>query len=201
VRITTSEVIGGEVMPAILTRLRRTYPGLVLELALTNRSEDLLRRDADIAVRMVQPSQSAVVARRIGSIGLGLYGHRDYLTRHGFPHSLADLSAHAIIGFDRDDSSARAVGFDMDSLRRAMAFRCDSDLAKLAALRAGFGLGVCQKPLAARNQDLIPVLSDQLNFNLDMWLAMHEDQRRSRRIKLVFDFLVTELQRYVEFRE
>jgi len=198
VRITASEIIGGAVLPAILADLGALHPGLVFELALTNRSEDLLRRDADIAVRMVQPSQNAVVARHVGQIGLGLYAHRRYLERCSAPRSLAELSGHAVIGFDRDDSAARALGAELSWLKSLFRFRSDSDLAQLAALRAGAGLGVCQRPLAAADPDLVPVLEAEVGFHLDMWLAMHEDQRRSRRVRAVFDHLVVALRRYVE---
>ena len=76
-RITASEVMGAEVLPPILADLQRRHPGLVLELALENRAGDLLRRDAGIAVRMFRPRQEALLARRIGRVGLGLYAHRD----------------------------------------------------------------------------------------------------------------------------
>ena len=66
VRVTASEIIGCEVLPAIFATFRAKNPGVAIELALTNRNEDLSRRDADIAVRMVRPTQSALVARRIG---------------------------------------------------------------------------------------------------------------------------------------
>jgi DNA-binding transcriptional LysR family regulator len=72
VRITASEIVGAEVLPPILAAFREHHPGIALELALTNRTEDLLRRDADLAVRMAQPKQDALLARRIGRVPLGL---------------------------------------------------------------------------------------------------------------------------------
>ena len=93
VRVTCSDVIGAEVLPAMLAGFRQSHPAVVIELSLSNRSEDMLRKDADIAVRMVQPVQGALVARRIGRIPLGLHAHRDYLKVHGRPARLADLAA------------------------------------------------------------------------------------------------------------
>jgi DNA-binding transcriptional LysR family regulator len=75
-------------------------------------------------------------------------------------------------------------------------FRCDSDLAQLAALRAGLGIGGCQDNVAKKNPDLIPVLPD-LRFELEIWLAMHEDLRATRRIRLLFDHVAEGLARYV----
>ncbi len=95
VRITASDVIGCEVLPPILATFHAEHPGIAIELVLTNRNEDLARRDADIAVRMVRPTQSGLVARRIGASRIGLYAHRDYVARFGAPRSLADWRAIA----------------------------------------------------------------------------------------------------------
>jgi DNA-binding transcriptional LysR family regulator len=198
VRITASEIIGGAVLPPVVTALQAKHPGLVVELALTNRSEDLLRRDADIAVRMVRPDQNAVVARHIGRVALGLYAHEAYLARHGSPQTLADLPAHTLIGFDRNDAAARALDVDPAWSRRLFRFRTDSDLAQLAVLRAGGGIGVCQAPLATQWPELRPVLPETVSFHLDIWLAMHEDQRRNRRVRATFDHLAVALRLYVD---
>ena len=97
VRITASEIIGAEVLPQILTEFRARQPGVIVELSLSNQSADLLRRDADIAVRMVRPAQKALVARRVGKTVLGLHASRAYLEARGMPRSLADLEQHALI--------------------------------------------------------------------------------------------------------
>ncbi len=110
VRVTASEIMGCEVLPAILASFRHKHPGIVLELALTNRNEDLLRRDADIAVRMVRPTQNALVARRIGKSLINLYAHQSYVKTFGTPQSIAELDKHCLIGFDRDDLAFRSVG-------------------------------------------------------------------------------------------
>jgi len=198
VRITASEVIGVEILPPILAALREAHPGLVLELALTSAVEDLLRREADIAVRMVAPKQEALLARRIGDVMLGLHARRDYLDRHGVPGSLAVLRGHALIGFDRETAAINAMrrrisGFDRDMF----ALRADSDLAQLAAIRAGFGIGVCQVPLAARDPSLVRVLAAEFGLVLPCWVAMHEAMARNPRCRVVFDALVRGLSEYL----
>jgi DNA-binding transcriptional LysR family regulator len=199
VRITASEVIGAEVLPSILARFRELHPALTLELVLTNRNEDLLRGDADIAVRMMRPTQDALIAKRIGKIDVALYAHRRYLKAHGLPGLRDDLAGHALIGFDRDPAFARLLDFLGAQLsRNAFSFRSDSHLAQLAALRAGFGIGISQLGIARRDKNLIPVLHSDLMFPMDMWLAMHRDLRTSRRVRLVFDYLATELASYAQ---
>lgn len=202
VRLTASEIIGGVVLPPILAAFREKHPGVVIELTLTNRNENLLRRDADIAVRMVRPTQAALVARRIGSVGIGLFAHRRYAAAHGLPQTLEDLAAHPMIGFDRDDTAQRSIaGPDTPLItRETFAFRTDSDLAQLAALRAGFGVGGCQIGIAVDEPDLVPVLPGLVRFELEMWLAMHEDLRGVVRVRLMFEHLAAALGEYARRR-
>jgi DNA-binding transcriptional LysR family regulator len=200
VRLSASEVVGVEVLPPILTDLRERYPDLDIELVLSNTVEDLLRRDADIAVRMVEPSQDALVVKRLGDITLGFHAHRRYLQRHGTPACLDDLTAHSLIGFDRDLPAVRSMlrgkipVFD----RTRFALRADSHLAQLAAIRAGFGIGVCQARLAERDPDLVRVLPDAFEMKLGTWLAMHENLRTTLRCRATFDALAIGLEGYVE---
>jgi DNA-binding transcriptional LysR family regulator len=198
VRVTASDVVGVEVLPSIITRLRERHPGLTIELALTNKVQDLLRREADIAVRMVRPSQGALVARRVGRIELGLHATAHYLERHGVPRTAADLRRHAVIGFDRATPFIRGAARMLGGIEREMfAWRSDSDLAQLALLRAGAGLGFCQLPLA-RRAGLVRVLPKQLVLYLECWVTMHEGLRNSPRFRAMFDALVAGLQRYID---
>jgi DNA-binding transcriptional LysR family regulator len=201
VRVTASEVIGCEVLPPILAGFHAEHPGIAIELALTNRNEDLARRDADIAVRMVRPTQSGLVARRIGAARIGVYAHRDYLARFGEPRSLADLASHCVIGFDRDNRSFRSAGdFAGGLTREDFGFRCDSDLVQLAALRAGVGVGGCQENIARRTSELVAVLPNAIQYALEVWLVMHESLKTTRRVRLLFDHLTAGLTDYVKGR-
>ncbi len=201
VRVTASEVIGCEVLPPILAAFHVEHPGIAIELALTNRTEDLARRDADIAVRMVRPTQSGLVARKIGASRIGLYAHRDYLARFGEPRSFADLASHCVIGFDRDNRSFRGAGdFAQRLTREDFGFRCDNDLAQLAALRAGFGIGGCQANIARRTPELVAVLPNAIQYALEVWLVMHENLKTTRRVRLLFDHFAAGLTDYVKGR-
>jgi DNA-binding transcriptional LysR family regulator len=196
VRLTASEVIGAEVLPSIISEFRSRNPGVVVELSLSNQSADLLRRDADIAVRMVRPVQKALVARRVGKTGLGLHASRSYVEAHGQPRQLAELDRHPLIGFDRMPLASRGLALPPQLTRERFAFRCDSDLGQLAAIRAGVGIGLCQYGVALQ-PPLVPMLTQQVRFDLDMWVVMHEALRKTVRAKLMFDHLVTALTRYV----
>jgi DNA-binding transcriptional LysR family regulator len=199
VRITASDVIGGEVLPSILARFHARHPRVSVELALSNRNEDLLRGDADIAVRMVRPTQSALVAKPIGRIDVGLYAHRRYLKAHKMPSKLEDLRQHALIGYDRNQVYVRmSEKMGAPFSRDVCAFRSDSEFAQLAALRAGFGIGASQLGIARIDKNLVPVLHSNFIFSMDVWLAMHRDLRSNHRIRLLFDHLAVDLTRYAK---
>lgn len=197
VRISASEVVGVEVLPPILAALRANYPRLVIELMLSNQADDLLHREADIAVRMFRPVQDALVAKKIGAIELALFAHPDYLAVHGTPATTAELAGHSLIGYDRRTAFIRAFETQFPWLsRERFALRADSDLAQLAAVRAGFGIGVCQLRLAARAPVLRPVLAGDFSIRLDTWIAMHEDLRDSPRCAVTFAALAEGLSAY-----
>ena len=199
VRITASEMVGVERLPPILAAIRRRHPKLALELALSNAVEDLLRRDADIAVRMVAPAQEALVARRIGGFRLGLFARADYLAAHATPERLEDLAHLDLVGFDHETPALRQALVAYPFLRRAdFAFRSDSDLAQLAAVRAGYGVGACQLGIAARQPDLVRILPQAFAPELPVWIVMHEDLRSTPRCRAVFDALAEALAREVD---
>jgi DNA-binding transcriptional LysR family regulator len=198
VRLTASELMGAAVLPPMLTRFHRSHPAIAIELVLSNRIENLLRHEADIAVRMVAPQQAALVARHIGPVPISLYAHRDYIARRGMPDRLDDLAEHTVIGFDANPWAAQFLAPIRNGLGRDFfLLRTDSDLAQLEALRAGYGIGGCQDALARRDPNLIPVLPGAFRLMLDCWLVMHEDLRASRRVRLLFDHLAAELRAYL----
>jgi DNA-binding transcriptional LysR family regulator len=199
VRVSASQIMGAEVLPPIFSSLREQHPDLEIELLLSNAVDNLLRRDADIAVRMVEPVQEALVVKRLGSVAVGLHAHRRYLERAGKPHSRNDLHSHSMIGFDHETPAIRSMrqrvpGFE--SIR--FAFRTDSDIAQLMAIKAGFGIGMCQVALAQRDPDLERVLPSAFDLKLGVWLAMHENLRSTPRCRAVFNGLAAGLRTHVD---
>lgn len=199
VRVSTSEVIGIEVVPRALASLGREHPSLKIELMATNRVQDLLRREADIAIRMSPPRQEALVARKVGHVELGLFAHVEYLAERGMPATITELEAHALIGFDEETPFLRAARTKFPVWSRdAFTLRSDSDVAQLAMIRAGCGIGICQSALARRDERLVRVLPDAFSFLLETWVTMHGDLRGSRRCRAVFDALVKCMQDHID---
>jgi DNA-binding transcriptional LysR family regulator len=198
VRLSASEVIGVEVLPPMLVSLRVQHPRLTLELVVSDEIRDLLRRDVDLAVRNVRPTQAGLVARKIGTVTLGLYAHRRYLEAHSVPRTPEDLSEHALIGYDQETPAVRTLqARGMRFTRGMFALRTDSNLTQLAAIRAGYGIGICQAVLGQRDANLVRLLPKHFAFGLEIWLVLHEDLRDNPRMRAVFDHLDGQLSRYV----
>lgn len=190
VRVTVSELIGVEVLPAAIAALSERHPALKVELVIANGVHDLLHREADIAIRATRPTQEQLIARRVGAVEWGLHASSDYLARHGEPAAIADLSSHTLIGYDRGTPFLRDALQHWPQLQHAnLALRTDNDLAQLALIRAGAGIGFCQVALACRTPSLVRVLADTFTISLDTWVTMHEDLRASPACRVTFDAL------------
>lgn len=193
VRVAVSEFMGVEVLPPILSSFHEKHPDIVIEMVLSDKTEDLSRRDADIAVRMIRPTQGALVARKIGAIRLGFYASESYVARHGVPAGFEDLrNGHTLIGYDRERIDLEALRHvdlgGMEITRNTFQVRTDNNVAQVASVRAGLGIGAVQNTLA-RRWGLVPVMPNAFHFDLEVWVAMHENLKGSRRMRLMFDHL------------
>jgi DNA-binding transcriptional LysR family regulator len=194
VRITASQPVACYLMPQILADMRRVLPDIQVELESSNVLSNLLRREADIAVRMARPDQSTLVAKRIGIVKVGAYASRDYLTKHGAPGQPMDLLDHALIGYDKLDDTVRGFRAHGQTVtREAFALRSDDLIVHWQALRAGLGIGFVADYLARTDGNVQRVLPALKLPELPMWLAVHREIRTSARIRAVFDFLAKAL--------
>ncbi|MEL7463272.1 MAG: LysR family transcriptional regulator [Pseudomonadota bacterium] len=193
VRISASEVVGTEVLPAALAAYRRDWPGVEIELSLTNAPEDLLNRAVDIAIRMVRPTQQRLIAKRIGAAGGGLYAAKSYIAHRGAPETLEELKRHDLVGAD-DPAFAAMIG-DRRLVADDFAIRASSDAAQMALIRAGLGIGAAQHAIARADPELERVLPDIEAFSLDVWLAMHGGLKADRIVRSAFDHLAATLYR------
>ena len=194
VRITASQPVSCYVLPPLLAQMRLSLPDVQVELVASNEVSNLLRREADIAVRMVQPQQASIIARRVGKVTLRACAHQDYLRRRGVPRQPNDLLAHDLIGGDRNDDTLK--GFAAQGLvvgREQFAFRADDLIVVWQAVRAGLGVGFVSEYLIRSDSAVIPVLPKLKIEPLPVWLAVHKEIRTSKRIRAVYDFLADAL--------
>ena len=194
VRISASQPVACVLLPPLLAQMRLALPEITVELVVSNAVSNLLKREADIALRMVQPDQGSVIARRVGQVTIGTYAHRDYLRRRGMPKQPADLLQHDLISGDKDDAlerGAAAMGLPLPPER--IVVRTDDLIAYSAAVRAGLGIGFISDYLGRSDSSLVPLLPMLQIPPLPLWLVVHREIRSNRRIKAVYDFLAAHL--------
>lgn len=194
VRITASQPVAYQLLPPILASMREALPDIQIELVSSNQVSNLLRREADIAVRMVQPDQGTLIAKKLGSVSVGVYAHKSYLAHFGTPQAPDDLLNHTLIGYDTDDVMIRGFANYGQSLsKEAFAIRSDDLIVQWQALCAACGIGFVADYMGRRQTDLVKILPMLKISPLPMWLAVHREIRSNQRIRAVFDYLAKAL--------
>jgi DNA-binding transcriptional LysR family regulator len=190
VRITASQPVACVLLPPVLAQMRQALPEVQVELVSSNEVSNLLRREADIALRMVQPAQSSLVARRIGKVTLGAYASRDYLKRRGTPRQIVDLLQHELVGSDRNEALLKGfASYGHSVTAQAFALRTDDLMAYWEAVRAGLGIGFIADYVARTDPGVVALVPALKIPPLPIWLTVHREIRTSRRIRAVYDFL------------
>lgn len=190
VRLTASQPVACHLLPPVLAQLRHALPAIQIELVVSNTVSNLLQREADIALRMVRPDQSSLVAKRIGEVVLSACASAGYLARRGTPETPADLLQHELVGFDRAEDILRgfaAMGHTVT--REQFALRTDDMLAYWEAIRAGLGVGFIANYVLATDPGVRRVLPTLSIPALPIWLTVHREVRSNGRIRAVYDFL------------
>lgn len=190
VRVSASQPVACVLLPPVLARLRERLPEVTVELVVSNTLTNLLRREADIALRMVRPDQSSLVAKRIAQVSISACAERGYLRRRGLPQRPEDLLRHDLIGGDREDGVTAgmvAAGFPAEALRFGL--RTDDLMAQWAAVRAGLGVGFAADYVIRSAPEVQPVLPQLKLPRYPIWLTVHRELRTSALIRAVYDGL------------
>lgn len=190
VRVSCTEGLGTKWLPKHLSAFHKKYPRLQVEVLVDNRAVNLVRREADIALRLFRPEQPDLIARKVGSLAMGMYASAEYLNAHDMPQRVSDLKRHFHIGFDE----SLAGRSDVQTLERMftpenIVHRSNSFIGQLEAAEAGIGMAMLDCFLAEPSQALHRVLPDKLHHNMDVWLVTHAEVSRSARIRVLFDHL------------
>jgi DNA-binding transcriptional LysR family regulator len=198
IRITASTVTSHYVLPPLLRELREAFPQIAIELVPSDSPENLLLREADIAVRMFRPTQLELITRRLGEIPVVTCAHRSYLERRGTPRAVDDLFGHDLIGFDRSDliiDTARSLGFELK--RSDFLVRTDSQTGMWELIKAGLGVGFAQAGLVRDTPGIVALLPGFGVPSLPVWLTTHRELFTSRRIRAIYDRLGEGLTHYL----
>ncbi len=192
--ITATEMLASYYLPPMLRKLREQAPGIVVQVVASDELRDLIRREADIAIRHAQPTQPDLVARRIGSLRGRIYAARRLLDEVGVPRSFDDLADQDFVGIEHTESlilGLREQGLEL----RLEQFRVHaaSGNCMLQLIREGLGFGFLPMDTGGLFDDLVCVLPELFNPEIPVWLVSHRELRTSRRIRVVYDLLAEEL--------
>ena len=185
-------------LPPFILDLRQTFPQVAIELVPSDSAENLLLREADIAVRMFRPTQLELITRKLGESPIIACAHESYVARRGKPERPEQLVEHDLIGFDRSDlfiSAARRMGFNLS--RNDFVVRTDSQTNIWELMKAGLGVGFAQQLLVAETRGMVPLLPDFRPPSLEVWLTTHRELFTSRRIRAIYDRLGEGLSRFL----
>lgn len=199
VRVTSSVFIAQHHLPAILARLRQEEPEISVDLVPTDRSENLLYREADIAVRMYRSEQLDIVTRHMGDLPLGLFAAKSYIARRGRPKDFSEFFDHDLVGYDQSDLILRGMrDMGLDARRDWFDTRTDHQTVYWELIRAGCGIGFAQIAVGDGDPCVERVLPDMDLPRLPLWLAAHEAVRHTPRIRRVWDALADGLKPLVQ---
>jgi DNA-binding transcriptional LysR family regulator len=190
VRVTCSRVFASLLMPNILKSITSEYPDLCVELVSEDRVANLLQREADIGIRFRAPDQNAIIAKKLIPRRLGLFAASHFETTIADAASIAEhLATTPFVWEDRDDMLAQGARQSELPLPSNIAIRTDDQAAQIACIHAGIGAGFCQLKIAQKLG--LKRLAPKWEFTAPIWVAMHEDQSKIHRIRVVFDATVS----------
>ncbi|MGB8815383.1 MAG: LysR family transcriptional regulator [Paracoccaceae bacterium] len=194
VRITASRIVSHHILPPILAQLRREEPLIQIDLVPSDTTENLLFREADIALRMYRPTQLDIITRHVTDLPMTLYAATDYLNRRGRPTTRDTLLSHDFVGMDRSELIIRMMaGLGVPVSRDFFPTRCDDQLVYWNLVRAGCGIGGMQRLIGDADPTVEPLDIVPLP-HLPLWLAAAPALRHAPRLRRVWDFLGSALE-------
>lgn len=194
VRITAVTTIATYTLPKILAALRIEEPEIEIELVATNKRENLLRREADIAIRFSRPTEAGLFARKVGETRFGTYAAHSYLERRPAPTTAEEILNHDMIGFDTSDiiiNGLTRLGLKVD--RDFFTFRCDDPVVGWNMVVEGYGIGFNRLEIGEVEPKVSRIKLPNTIEPLQIWLVAHSELKTNLRVRRVFDFLAEKL--------
>jgi DNA-binding transcriptional LysR family regulator len=196
VTISATEAVSAYLLPALVARVRQKAPQITLAIVASDSISDLRRREADIAIRHVRPTEPELIAKLVGEMTAHFYAGKTWLARHGTPRSVAELSEADVLGFEPVETFAahlQSAGVPISADR----FRIVSGNSIVLWEMVRRGLGICMmlQEIAEQMSGVQRLLPDLPGTKVPVWLVSHRELHTSRRVRLVFDVLADELGR------
>ena len=190
VSVSATDAVAAQLLPPLVRRLREQEPGIAIEVISSNAVSDLLRREADIAIRHVKPEQPDLIARLIREASASFYASEEWVRIHGHPRNAEEAAHLAFVGSDRSGQYLgylRQHGLPLSEAN----FSCyaEHSVASWSLVRQGMGIGAMMDEIATDTPGIVRVLDDVPPVRFPIWLVSHRELRTSRRIRVVFEAL------------
>lgn len=196
--ISATDACAVQFLPGIVEQIRRQAPHLTIAIVATDSISDLRRREADIAIRHVRPTQGDLVSRFIGNLAADFYAAETWVARHGRPRSPADLAGVELLGFEP------VANFIEHLVRMGMAAQIEqcrivsgNAVVLWEMLRRGLGVGMMLRAAAERSAGLVRLFPDMPATPVPVWIVTHRELRTSRPLRLVVDVIARDLRRHL----
>ncbi len=195
-RVTTTTGFGSLWLAPRLPQLYAKYPQIKIDLMLEERVLDLPMREADVAIRMKEPSQADLIRRKLMTVRMRLYAMPEYLEQHGRPECMEDLSSHRLIC---QNVTATQVSAGAALVQELLTYDIPNTLTVnnyfgvLQGVKAGLGIGVLPDYVIEDFPDIQRVLPDVESNEVPVFLAYPEELRQSQRIAAFRDFVTEEI--------
>jgi DNA-binding transcriptional LysR family regulator len=194
VSISATDMVAAHLLPPLMLRLREQAPALRIEVVTTDALSDLRRREADIALRHVRPSEPELIGRLLRDASAGFYASKQWVRRHGHPRQAAQAASLAFIGSDR---SGRYLGYlrahGLPVTEQSFCAYAENSNTAWALVRQGLGVGAMMDEVAQACPEVVRVLDEVPPVIFPIWLVTHRELRTARRIRIVFDLLAEAL--------
>lgn len=198
VRVTCASTLADRLAnSSLIDMFQARYPSLRVELVITDRLLDLSKGEADIAIRLGEPQDDALIGRQIAKVPWAVYATHSYIERHGRPECLKDIEHHVVIAYDGeivDYAAARWLRSVAPGAR--VAARSENWPGYVLAVKSGAGFGPLPIHHGDRERELVRLIDTEAKLVSHFWLLMHRDMRRTPRVRAFFDFVVAELKAF-----
>jgi DNA-binding transcriptional LysR family regulator len=192
--ISATQMIAAFILPPIIEKLRHLWPKIEIEIIASSDTSDLSRREADIAIRNYRPTQQELIAKRVQNTFGHLYASKRYIQNLAHRTSPQDLNNAVFLGTDRSNSVISYLnkfGFDLNSSNFPVIVA--NHLVQWQMVKQGIGIGFMATDIGDAEPLVERVLPTFPAFKKETWLVAHRELKTSRRLRVVFDCLATEL--------
>ncbi|TNB49586.1 LysR family transcriptional regulator [Martelella lutilitoris] len=189
-------------LPAVVAKIRKAAPGIALDIKTSNALSDLIRREADIAIRHARPTEPELIAKQVGVTSATMYASKRYLDRLGRPVTIEKLKSAEFFGFEFREQllpvfAEEGITLTVDNFPVIT----ESGTLVMELMRAGLGIGLLLKEDVALFPDLEAVFPAFRPISVPIWLVTHRELHSSRRIRVVYDILADHLSRLSSDRQ